>query len=103
MSGRRRALHLLWAIPVVIAASYFPAAFAGLAVCGIWGQDCYAGGPGFSTDRVTKAVAWCALAGLFMFAAVMLVPWVRRAQVRLPFALAAGVAWTAAVWFFAIS
>lgn len=100
---RTRALHLLWALPVVLAASLFPAAFAGLTVCGIWGQDCYPGGPGLTQERVTEAVAWCALAGLFMFAVVMLVPWVRRALVRLPFALAAGVGWTVAVWFYAIS
>jgi len=101
--GHRKALHLLWAIPVVIVGSYLPYVSAAITKCGVFGQDCYPGGPGFSAERAAEVLAQFAPAGLLMFLAVMLVPWMRRALVRLPFAIAAGVGWTAALWFYLAS
>lgn len=99
--SRKRALHLLWTVPIALAASYIPLALAHLIMCGESGFFCYH--DGVTPEQGWTAFAWCVLSGAFMFLAVVLVPWTRWAVLRLLVALAAGLAWTALVWLYALS
>ncbi|POH64967.1 MULTISPECIES: hypothetical protein [Cryobacterium] len=87
----RQALHLLWAVPVVILISLPAAAVAGISWCGISG--CSGGGYGLDTSDAGLAVRACIFAAVVMTVPFALIAWLKPRTVRIVVALAIGTLW----------
>jgi hypothetical protein len=82
----QRGLHLLWTVPVAFAAGYVPASLARFERCGI--NRCLGDPGGFASPSATPAITVAIAAGLVMFAALALTPWLRPLWLRLSIGLA---------------
>lgn len=71
----RRALHLLWTVPLAIVLSVPLLLLGGLQLCGVSGCGGGGFGPAYGADW--EWIAPYALIGLLLFLAVALVPWSR--------------------------
>ena len=87
---RRAALHLLWAMPLVLLVSLPALAIAKLSWCPFGGcpgwQGPYPGDTG-------TAVNACIAAAMAMALALALVPWLRPHTIRIALALMTGACW----------
>lgn len=74
-------LHLLWTLPLAVAASALPFFYGAINVCGVSGCT----GGGFGVSYGSEAAIWaCAIAiALFFGLAVGAVPWARPHRVHL--------------------
>ena len=78
---RRRSLNLLWTVPLAFFIGYVPAALAGFERCGI--RRCAGDPGGFESPSASSIVNAAIFAGVMMFAALALTPWLRPVWVRL--------------------
>lgn len=89
-------LHLLWALPVALAAAIVITVVAGIAACGVSG--CSGGGFGPVGDRRLLAAVLLLVAGAVLATPLVVVGWARRRTVRLEAAAAVAVGWAASAW-----
>ena len=86
--SQRRALHLLWILPVVAAVDLSLLAFALIAKCGV--GSCDGGGFGGRPDPVGTAAA-VIIAGLLTGSALMFFPWAKNRIIRAVAAVASAI------------
>jgi hypothetical protein len=77
----RRSLHLLWTVPLAFAPGYVAVSLARFERCGI--DRCLGDPGGFASPSASNGVTAAIVAGLFMFAALTLTPWLRPIWLRL--------------------
>jgi hypothetical protein len=81
----RRSLHLLWTVPLAFAPALVPVWFVIFERCGI--TECLGDPGGFASPSASSAVYVALGAGILMFAALVLTPWLRPIWLRLSAAL----------------
>ncbi|TFB83637.1 hypothetical protein E3O44_17350 [Cryobacterium algoricola] len=77
----RRSLHLLWSVPLAFVPGYLLASLARFDRCGI--DRCLGDPGGFESSSAFHGLAASLLAGLVMFAALAVTPWLRPIWLRL--------------------
>lgn len=88
--GRRRLLHLLWAVPLALGATFFAAVMMTLSWCGVSG--CSGGGFGRISDPSLSGVLLAGVAVVVVWTSLLTVaPWHRSPQVRALTGLTVGV------------
>ncbi|WP_156109990.1 hypothetical protein [Cryobacterium sp. MLB-32] len=93
-----RGLHLLWTVPLAFVPGYVAALLLSLDRCGF--TQCVGEPRGFASSTAPDAVYMALGAGLLMFAALALTPWLRPIWLRLIAALGLSVLLAAYwVWF----
>ena len=85
----RNSLHLVWTVPLAFAPGYVAARLVGFDRCGIDG--CLGDPGGFASPSAPAAVNVALGAGLLMFAALALTPWLRPIWLRLSVGLGISV------------
>jgi len=76
----RRAIHLLWTVPLAAAVSVYFFFVAAVSLCGISG--CSGGGFGVSTDSQSLTWIMCAVIGFDFAAAIAIPAWVQPMYLR---------------------
>jgi hypothetical protein len=84
----RRALHLLWTIPLACLVSVPLFLIANLALCGLYG--CSGSGWGVATEFQFQTWVLCAIIGLLFVGAVGIPPWLRPRAARIIVAVLMG-------------
>ena len=95
----RRSLHLLWSLPLALVPGYLLASLARFDRCGI--DRCLGDPGGFESSSAPNGVAASVTAGLLMFAALAITPWLRPVWLRLGIGLSLSSV-LAVVWIWKI-
>jgi hypothetical protein len=95
----RRSLHLLWSLPLALVPGYLLASLARFDRCGI--DRCLGDPGGFESSSAPNGVAASVTAGLLMFAALAITPWLRPFWLRLGIGLSLSSV-LAVVWIWKI-